>query len=291
MKSYTGRFAPSPTGRLHTGSVLAAVGSFVDARHHGGRWLVRIEDLDTRRVVAGSAHEILRTLETLNLFWDGEVTYQSTRLALYRAGLEQLRASGRTYECSCSRRSLAAQADGGYPGTCRAGPRQPGATATRFRIRDGEAIEFTDRFQGMRRLCLDPLGDVVVRRRDGIFAYQLAVVIDDAAQSISDVVRGADLIDSTAWQLELQRALGYPRPHYAHLPVVTAPGGGKLAKSRHSVPPDLSNPSQVLWQCLTLLAQRPPPQLAHLLPREVLEWAVLNWKPSRLHRIATVEAR
>jgi glutamyl-Q tRNA(Asp) synthetase len=270
--------------------VLAAVGSFVDARHHGGRWLLRIEDLDTPRVVAGSTREILRTLEALNLFWDGEVTYQSSRLPLYQAGLEQLRASGRTYECSCSRRRVAAQGDSGYPGTCRAGPRQPGATATRFRIRDGETIEFTDRLQGMRRLCLDPLGDVVVRRRDGIFAYQLAVVIDDAEQNITDVVRGADLIDSTAWQLELQRALGYRNPDYAHLPVVTAPGGGKLAKSRCSVPPDLSNPSQVLWQALVSLAQRPPPELARLAPREVLEWAISNWKPSRLHRIATVEA-
>jgi glutamyl-Q tRNA(Asp) synthetase len=268
--------------------VLTALGSFIDARHHGGRWLVRIEDLDTPRVVAGSASEILQTLHTLGLFWDGDVTYQSARLPLYRAGLEQLRASGRAYECSCSRQTLAAQADGGYPGTCRAGPRRPGATATRFRIRDGEAVEFTDRLQGLRSLCLDPLGDVVIRRRDGIFAYQLAVVIDDAEQNISDVVRGADLLDSTAWQLELQRALGYPHPRYAHLPVVTAPGGGKLAKSRCSVPPDLSNPSQVLWQALVLLEQRPPVDLVHQQPREVLEWAILNWKPSRLHQIASV---
>jgi glutamyl-Q tRNA(Asp) synthetase len=270
--------------------VLAAVGSFVDARQHDGRWLVRIEDLDTPRVVPGSADEILRTLQTLKLLWDGEVTYQSARLPLYQAGLEQLRASGRTYECSCSRQALAAQGDTGYPGTCRVGPSQPGATATRFRIRDGETVEFPDRFQGLRRLCLDPLGDFVVRRRDGIFAYQLAVVIDDAEQSITDVVRGADLLDSTAWQLELQRALGYQQPDYAHLPVVTAPGGGKLAKSRCSLPPDLSNPSQVLWQALVLLEQRPPPVLAHLEPREVLEWAILNWKPSRLHRMATVAA-
>jgi len=270
--------------------VLAAVGSFVDARHHGGRWLVRIEDLDTPRVVPGSAGEILRTLQTLNLFWDGQITYQSTRLPLYQAGLEQLRASGRTYECSCSRQALAAQGDSGYPGTCRAGPRHPGATATRFRIPDGETIEFPDRLQGLRRLCLDPLGDFVIRRRDGLFAYQLAVVIDDADQNITDVVRGADLLDSTAWQLELQRALGYRSPHYAHLPLVTAPGGGKLAKSRCSVAPDLSNPSQVLWQTLVLLEQRPPADLVHLEPREVLEWAILNWKPAHLHGIATVAA-
>jgi glutamyl-Q tRNA(Asp) synthetase len=251
---------------------------------------VRIEDLDTPRVVAGSAAEILRTLQTLNLFWDGDVTYQSARLPLYQAGLAQLRASGRTYECSCSRQTLAVQGDAGYPGTCRTGPRHPGATATRFRNRDGETVAFADRLQGLRRLCLDPLGDVVVRRRDGIFAYQLAVVIDDAAQDISHVVRGADLLDSTAWQLELQRALGYPTPAYAHLPVVTAPGGGKLAKSRRSVAPDLSNPGRVLWQTLVLLEQRPPPDLAYGQAGEVLEWAILNWKPSRLHQIATVAA-
>jgi glutamyl-Q tRNA(Asp) synthetase len=270
--------------------VLAAVGSFVDARHHGGRWLVRIEDLDTPRVVPGSTRDILQTLQSLNLVWDGDITYQSARLPLYQAGLEQLRASGRTYECSCSRQTLAAQGDTGYPGTCRAGARQPGTTATRLRIRDGETIEFTDRFQGLIRLCLDPLGDVVVRRRDGIYAYQLAVVIDDAEQNITDVVRGADLLESTAWQIELQRALGRRTPDYAHLPVVTAPGGGKLAKSRSSVPPDLSNPSQVLWQALVLLKQRPPPDLPQLAPREVLDWAILHWEPARLHRMASVAA-
>lgn len=271
--------------------MLAALGSFLDARHHDGRWLVRIEDLDTPRVVPGSAEEILRTLQRLNLFWDGAITYQSARLPLYQARLEQLRDSGRTYECSCSRQSLAAQGEAGYPGICRAGPRRPGPTATRFRIRDGETVEFTDRLQGLRRLRLDALGDVVVRRRDGIFAYQLAVVIDDAEQGISDVVRGADLLDSTAWQIELQRALGCKLPDYAHLPVVTAPGGGKLAKSRCSVPPDLSNPSQVLHQALVLLGQQPPVDLATLPPREVLEWAVPNWKPARLRRLATVAVR
>jgi glutamyl-Q tRNA(Asp) synthetase len=268
--------------------VLAAVGSFLDARHHGGRWLVRIEDLDTPRVVPGSAAEILRTLQTLNLLWDGDIVYQSARLPLYEGGLAQLRASGRTYECSCSRQALAAQGDVGYPGTCRTGPRRAGPTATRFRIRDCETVEFTDRLQGLRRLDLDALGDLVVHRRDGLFAYQLAVVIDDAEQGISDVVRGADLLDSTAWQIELQRALGCSTPQYAHLPVVTAPGGGKLAKSHCAIPADLSNPGQVLFQSLQLLQQRPPPELATLQPREILEWSIRNWNPTRLHGIATV---
>jgi glutamyl-Q tRNA(Asp) synthetase len=268
--------------------VLAAVGSFLDARHHGGRWQVRIEDLDTPRVVPGSAEEILRTLETLNLFWDGAVTYQSTRFALYEAAFQRLRAGGRTFECSCSRRTVAAQGDTGYPGSCRDGPRRAGPTATRFRVRDEHWVEFTDRLQGVRRQHLGALGDVVIRRRDGQWAYQLAVVVDDADQHITDVVRGADLLDSTAWQLELQRALGHRAPRYAHLPVVTAADGDKLAKSRHSVAPDLSNPSRVLWQTLVLLQQRPPAELAGLEPREVLEWAILNWKPAGLHQIAAV---
>jgi glutamyl-Q tRNA(Asp) synthetase len=270
--------------------VLAALGSYLDARHHGGCWQVRIEDLDTPRVRPGSADDILRTLERLNLFWDGEVSYQSRRLPLYEAALQQLRAGGRTFECSCSRRSVAAQGDTGYPGTCREGPRRAGPTATRFRVEGGAWVEFADRLQGLCRQDLGKLGDVVIRRRDGLWAYQLAVVVDDAHQNITDVVRGADLLGSTAWQLELQRALGHLPPRYAHLPVVTAADGGKLAKSRCSVPPDLSNPSQVLMQALELLQQRPPADLAGLEPREVLGWAILNWKPARLHQIAAVPA-
>jgi glutamyl-Q tRNA(Asp) synthetase len=275
---------------LHSGSVLAAVGSFLDARHHGGRWLIRIEDLDTPRVLPGSAGEILRTLETLNLFWDGEVSYQSARLPLYEAALGQLRDNGQTFECSCSRQTVAAQGDTGYPGTCRAGPRAAGPTATRLRVREREIIEFRDRIQGLQQQGLAALGDVVIRRRDGLIAYQLAVVIDDADQNVTDVVRGADLLESTAWQIELQRALGLRTPRYAHLPVVTAADGGKLAKSRCSLPPDLSNPSQVLVQTLVLLQQRPPEELARDEPREVLEWAILHWDPARMHQIAAVPA-
>ena len=274
---------------MHTGSVLAAVGSYLDARHHGGRWLVRIEDLDTPRVVAGSAAAILRTLETLNLFWDGDVWYQSTRLPRYQAALALLRERGLTFECSCSRRTVTAQGDSGYPGTCRPGPQRPGPTATRLRIRSG-SLEFEDRIQGPYRLDLERAGDVVIRRRDGRFAYQLAVVVDDADQGITDVVRGADLLESTPWQIELQRALGLGSPRYAHLPLVTAPDGAKLAKSRCSLPPDLSDPGQILLQALVLLRQRPPAQLTGHPPAEVLKWAVSNWKPANLHHITAVPA-
>ena len=269
--------------------MLAALGSFLDARHHGGRWQVRIEDLDTARVIPGSAAEILRTLETLNLFWDGEVTYQSARLPLYEAALARLRSSGGTFECSCSRQTLNAQGDRGYPGTCRQGPHRAGPTSTRFRLQ-GAWLQFSDRLQGPRRQNLEQLGDVVIRRRDGVYAYQLAVVVDDADQNITDVVRGVDLLDSTAWQIQLHRALGHTPPRYAHLPVVTAPDGGKLAKSRSAVPPDLSDPGGLLLRTLELLQQRPPAELAGLEPGEVLRWAILNWKSARLNGITAVAA-
>jgi glutamyl-Q tRNA(Asp) synthetase len=270
--------------------VLAAVGSFLDARHHGGRWQIRIEDLDTARVLPGSATQILRTLESLNLFWDGEVSYQSGRLALYEAALRRLRDSGQTFECSCSRQMRGAQGEAAYPGTCRDGPRAAGPTATRFRINDRENLEFTDRIQGLRHYRLGELGDVIIRRRDGQIAYQLAVVVDDAEQNITDVVRGADLLDSTAWQIKLQRALGYSTPRHAHLPVVTAADGGKLAKSRCSLAPDLADPAQVLIQALVLLQQRPPAELAGLEPREVLIWAISNWNPALMHGLSAVPA-
>ncbi len=269
--------------------MLAALGSFLDARHHGGRWLVRIEDLDTPRVVPGSAAGILRTLETLNLCWDATVTYQSARLPRYQAALAQLRDRGLTFECSCSRQTIAAQGDTGYPGTCRQGPRRPGPTATRFRIRSG-SLEVEDRFQGPCRQALDRLGDVVIRRRDGLIAYQLAVVVDDADQDITDVVRGADLLDSTPWQIELQRALGLGSPQYAHLPLVTATDGTKLAKSRGSLPADLADPGRILHQGLVLLRQRPPVELRGARPAEVLKWAVSNWEPANFRHVRAVPA-
>ncbi|HVS77785.1 MAG TPA: glutamate--tRNA ligase family protein, partial [Steroidobacteraceae bacterium] len=175
---------------MHLGSLLAAVGSFLDARCRGGRWLVRMEDLDRSRLVPGSADGILRTLEAFGLLWDGQVEYQSRRTALYAEALDSLRTRGLTFECSCSRRELATE-ESGYPGTCRQGPRKPGDTATRFRIDETQTLVFEDRFQGPIALDLARLGDPVVRRRDGIFSYQLAVIVDDARQGITDVVRGA----------------------------------------------------------------------------------------------------
>jgi glutamyl-Q tRNA(Asp) synthetase len=283
---YIGRFAPSPTGSLHLGSLVAAVGSFLDARHHGGRWLMRMEDLDTARVIPGCADQILRTLEAFGLHWDGEVLYQSHHVERYRAALEELARKGLTFECSCSRRARQETEDSVYPGTCRNKAPGPPPTATRFRVDQDETVRFSDRFQGECQFELRSLGDVVIRRRDGVIAYQLAVVADDAFQEINYVVRGADLLASTPWQLSLQRALALSSPRYAHLPLVVEPDGAKLAKSRRSVPIDRSQTAGHLLAALKLLGQKLPPSHPGLFletPAVILEWAVAQWDPAAFH--------
>jgi glutamyl-Q tRNA(Asp) synthetase len=277
---YIGRFAPSPTGSLHLGSLVAAVGSYLDARHHGGRWLMRMEDLDTARVIPGCSDQILRTLEAFGLTWDGEVLYQSRHIDRYRAALDELIKKGFTFECSCSRRQRQEAEDSAYPGTCRNKPAGPPPTATRFKVEHDETIRFVDRFQGNCQYEMRSLGDVVIRRRDGVIAYQLAVVVDDAFQQINYVVRGADLLDSTPWQLNLQRALGFPSPSYAHLPVIVEPNGAKLAKSRRSIPLDSSQTASLLLAALRLLSQQLPPSHHGLYleaPSVILDWAVAHW--------------
>jgi glutamyl-Q tRNA(Asp) synthetase len=281
--SYVGRFAPSPTGSLHLGSLVAAVGSFVDARKAGGRWLLRMEDLDTARVVPGCSDQILRTLEAFGLCWDGAVEYQSRRADLYAHALHSLQARGLTFECSCSRRELANTVETGYPGTCRAGPTRCGPTATRFRIDDSAVVLFDDRIQGACRFEMRTLGDTVIRRRDGAFAYQLAVVVDDAAQGVSDIVRGADLLESTAWQIQLQQALQLPRPLYGHLPVVVEATRGKLAKSRRSLAIEPARAGSQLHAALGLLRHPPPAELEHAPPAALLEWAIPNWNLDTFH--------
>ena len=276
------RFAPSPTGPLHLGSLLAAVGSYLDARAAGARWLVRIEDLDTPRVVPGCADEMLRTLEAFGFEWDGEVLFQSTRFSAYRAALAALTAAGRVYPCSCSRKDLAIEDESaGYPGTCRAGPTRSGPTALRFRVSDAP-IHFDDLFQGVQHFDLGTCGDVVVERRDRLASYQLAVVVDDAFQGITRVVRGADLLPSTPWQIDLQEALSLPRPIYGHLPLLLEPDGAKLSKSLRSLPLDPSAAPQALFLTLTHLSQTPPPELAHSSIKEVWKWAIRHWNPRAL---------
>jgi glutamyl-Q tRNA(Asp) synthetase len=244
---YIGRFAPSPTGRLHPGSLVAAVASYLDAKAHAGLWLVRMEDVDEGRIAAGAAESILDLLPKLGMRWDGEVVWQSQRKHLYQAAFDRLNAHA--YPCGCNRREIAdsrlgVAPDGAaiYPGTCRNGLAQ-GRSARSLRVRvpdpagDADLIEFNDRFAGRicQRLNRDS-GDFVLKRADGFWAYQLAVVVDDAEQGVTDVVRGADLLDSTPRQIYLQRLLGVPTPRYLHVPVVRNANGEKLSKQTGAAP-------------------------------------------------------
>lgn len=289
-QSYRGRFAPSPTGPLHFGSLIAAVGSYVDAHAQGGAWLVRIEDLDTPRVVAGAADDILRSLDAFALHWDGEVVYQSTRHAAYEAALAQLADAGATFSCACTRKEIADSALGPdgtaiYPGTCRNGL-APGRQGRAIRVRvDDEAIVFHDRLQGpMTQHLARDVGDFVVRRADGEYAYQLAVVVDDAWQGITDIVRGADLLDSTPRQIHLQRLLGMPTPRYLHLPVATNAQGEKLSKQTLATPVDAKHASVGVIAALNFLGHAPPEELHRSPVAELLQWAIANWDVSRLPR-------
>ena len=294
--SYIGRFAPSPTGPLHFGSLIAAVGSYLCARSAGGRWLVRMEDLDLPRVVPGAADGILTTLEAFGLHWDGEVLYQSTRLASYAAALPAL--DGELYPCGCSRSDIAHHTAGSgnpvsiYPGTCRNGL-PPGKAARSLRLSTcGQSISFRDLVQGQQQQNLErEVGDFVVRRADGLFAYQLAVVVDDAAQGITEVVRGSDLLDSTPRQILLQRLLGHHSPRYAHLPVATNRQGQKLSKQTRAAPLDNSQPLPALWRTLQFLGQQPPRELLDGDLDSFWSWAIGNWRISSVpHTLARRES-
>ena len=288
----TGRFAPSPTGPLHFGSLVAATGSWLAARSRSGRWLVRIEDLDRSRVVPGSEEEILRALERFGLVWDGTPVRQSERLHLYATAVEQLRRSGVAFDCGCSRaeiqRAASAPAPGEeqlvYPGACRAGlPDGRTARAVRFRVPAGP-ITFDDRIAG--RITEDvagSVGDFVIRRADGPFAYQLAVVVDDAEQGITQVVRGGDLLASTGRQIALQRALEIPLPEYAHLPMIVGPDASKLGKRDGALPLPLLDQrlvSATLSRALTILGLEAEPST----PQRMLENALRDFSLDRVPR-------
>ena len=270
-----GRFAPSPTGPLHFGSLVAALASWLDARAAGGRWLVRIEDLDTPRTVAGAAEAILGAPDAFGLGWDGSVAYQSERGALYRSALERL--EKHTYWCGCSRReiadsSLALAADGAriYPGTCRGG--LAGKAARALRVRAAGVVEFHDRVHG--RVAQDlssEVGDFVLCRADAQFAYQLAVVVDDAEQGVTDVVRGSDLLDSTGRQIHLQRLLGYETPRYLHVPAALNRAGEKLSKQTGAMPVNTARRGAELRRALRFLGQPETDDLAA---------AVRAWDPA-----------
>jgi glutamyl-Q tRNA(Asp) synthetase len=282
-----GRFAPSPTGPLHFGSLVAAVASWLDARAALGRWSLRIEDVDTPRSVPGAADAILRTLEACGLEWDGEVVRQSDRTDRYEEALERLRGAGLVYRCRCTRREIADSALRGiegavYPGTCRTLGIAAGiACAERMRVAPG-VVEFEDRVQG--RIAQDvarEVGDFVLRRRDGLHAYQLAVVVDDAELGVTDVVRGADLLASTPRQILLQRALGFPTPRYLHFPVATDARGEKLSKQNLAPALDERTAPPLIAAALEFLGQVPAEGGA---PRTVLEEAARRWEPARIPR-------
>ena len=252
--SYRGRFAPSPTGPLHAGSLVAAFGSWLLARHAGGKWLVRIEDIDPPREIAGATTLQLAALDACGLRPDEPVLRQSARSDAYRVALDRLLASGDAFTCHCSRGDLAATQ--GIHRSCVATAARPDP-AIRLRVPDGCVIEFDDGIRG--RQCQDvaeQVGDFVLRRADGLWAYQLAVVVDDAAQGVTDVARGADLLDSTPRQILLQRTLGLPTPRYAHLPLVTDAHGNKLGKSQDAIAIDAGDPLPALRQAWAALGQR-----------------------------------
>jgi glutamyl-Q tRNA(Asp) synthetase len=284
--SYVGRFAPTPSGDLHLGSLYTAVASFLDARAQGGRWLLRIEDLDRPREAAGSAARILQTLQAFGFEWDGEAVRQRDRIDRYAQALQTLRDRNLTFECSCSRLRL--EDESRYPGTCRKRLSTPGKpTATRLRVEPG-FILFRDRIQGTyRQDVAGAVGDVILRRRDHIFAYLLAVVVDDAAQAVTHVVRGADLLDNTPRQIYLQQLLGLPLPAYAHVPVLTEPDDTKLAKSRRSVRLDGAEALPQLLTVFSMLGLAPPDSLAAGSLREAWAWGIERWDiekvPKRLN--------
>ena len=282
-----GRFAPSPSGPLHFGSLVAAIASWLDARHSGSEWLVRMEDVDETRTVPGAADAILRTLEAFGLRWDGEGVWQSRRKALYRDALKRLRAAGLAYRCRCSRKEIADSGLRGtegavYPGTCRAlALSRDVEGAERFQVPAG-TVSFVDRVQGaMTQDVAREVGDFVLVRRDGLHAYQLAVVVDDAEQAITDVVRGADLLQSTPRQVLLQRALGFQTPRYLHFPVAADAKGEKLSKQALASAVDASRAAELIGACLDFLGQ---PRVSSRLPAEMLAEAAAGWDSGRIPR-------
>ena len=270
------RFAPSPTGPLHFGSLVTALASFLDARHRRGQWLVRMEDLDPPREVAGAADQILTQLESHGLCWDGTVLYQSTRLDAYAEALTALVESGLVYHCECNRQRI--QSLGGiYDGRCAQLQLPSEANSARLRV-NSLSLSFNDQILGLYQQNLQTqVGDFVLRRRDGLISYQLAVVVDDQYQAISHIMRGSDLLDSTPRQIYLQQCLGYSTPAYAHVPLVLNPQGQKLSKQNLALGLTPGNESQHLWNALHWLSQSPPEQLQQQSVAEILDWGIAHW--------------
>lgn len=285
---YVGRFAPSPTGPLHFGSLVAAVASYCEAKANQGHWLVRMEDLDKPREMIGAADGILHTLVAFGFKWDDEVVYQSQRTSIYQEAFEQLQSEGLIYPCSCSRKEIADSANNGieglvYSGACRNGMLQLRSQhAWRVKVTD-EMISFNDAIQGHQSQLLSrDIGDFVLKRADGIFAYQLAVVVDDASQHITHILRGADLLNSTSRQIYLQQLLGFNKLDYAHIPLVVNESGDKLSKQNLAQPIKKEHAPQLIFDALVFLGQNPPLSIKQSTLSEIWEWAITNWQLSKI---------
>ncbi|MEN8205046.1 MAG: tRNA glutamyl-Q(34) synthetase GluQRS [Pseudomonadota bacterium] len=296
MTCYRGRFAPSPTGPLHFGSLLAATGSYLDARHQQGKWLLRIEDLDPPREIAGASDSIIRTLEQLGMTWDGPISYQSQRSHLYEDALDLLRQQDCLYDCGCSRKEIAdsaVQTEAGpvYPGTCRKGL-APGRSPRSVRVRvDPAEISVRDRLQApLQQQLASEVGDFIVRRFNKLFSYQLAVAVDDGAQQINHVVRGADLLDSTPRQMYLQRLLGLPTPAYLHLPVAVKTDQAKLSKQTFAQPVAADDRHSAVIDALRFLHQELPDSPHDASRDELWQWAIDHWDVTALPACRTLPA-
>jgi glutamyl-Q tRNA(Asp) synthetase len=288
---YRGRFAPSPTGPLHFGSLVAALGSYLDAKHHQGTWLIRIEDIDQPRCSIAATADILRTLAAFGLHSDEAVIYQSQRSSSYESAFEKLGQQKALYPCCCTRKEISDSAQHGidgqiYPGTCRHGmPTGREGRAWRV-VTDNCRIEFVDTLQGnLGQNLASDIGDFVVKRADGLFAYQLAVVVDDYAQGITHIVRGCDLLNSTPRQIHLQHILGQSLPSYMHLPIAVNQDGEKLSKQTLARPISTDHPAKTIFHILQFLRQAPPHELQQSSLDEVLTWAIKHWQPAPLRGI------
>ena len=274
---YIGRFAPSPTGPLHFGSLATAVASYLDARHYHGQWLLRMEDIDPPREMAGAADLILKQLENHALHWDSKVLFQSTRSDAYRETLKQLEADGLIYRCHCSRQQLK-ERGGLHPRRCTYTGNPDRPHALRLAVADQSEITYTDLFQGQQHQHIkQEVGDFVLHRKDGLFAYQLAVVLDDAFQGVNHVIRGSDLLDSTARQIYLQKLLGVASPQYGHLPVAVDAAGNKLSKQNMAASVERTTPTLNLWVAMQWLGMTPPQALQQVTPGELITWAIPLW--------------
>jgi glutamyl-Q tRNA(Asp) synthetase len=281
-KKIIGRFAPSPTGPLHLGSLYTALASFLHARSQHGKWLLRIDDLDTPRNVQGAADNILSTLDSFGLHWDDSVVYQSHCLDMYQVYLDELARNQLVYPCSCSRKTLSSVI---YSGLCRHNINPPDSPYALRVKTDSRIIGFDDGLQGFTAHNIaEHYGDFILKRKDGIIAYQFAVVIDDYLQQVNQVVRGFDLLMETPKQMYLQQLLGLPCPDYMHVPIIVDQQGYKLSKQTRALAVDLTTPNQVIFELLGLLQQNPPVELQHGSINELLSWAITHWNTEPLKK-------